>query len=401
FARAVGSLPGVDLSVVSQDPAHKLPSDLRHRLVGFEQVADAMQAKELTRAVHALGQQHGGVDRLMGILEPLQEPLGAVREQLGIRGMDEATARNFRDKAQMKERFAAADVPCARHRLCADFAQAKQFAHAVGYPVVGKPPAGAGAKATSRCESDGDLEEFLASVRPGPGREVLIEEFVQGREFSFDSITVNGQHALHNICCYYPTPLEVMDHPWIQWCVVLPKELDHPAFEVIHRLGPRALDVLGMWTGMSHMEWFRRQDGSVAISEVAARPPGAQFVSLMGHVYDVDVYRLFAQLMVFESVDVPERRYAAGAAYLRGQLPGGREMSSKASYCVRAVHGLDEMRKRFGSLVVESKLPRAGQPKAETYEGDGFLIVRHPDTNVVRDAVQQIVQLVRVELEAR
>ena len=55
----------------------------------------------------------------MGILEPLQEPLAEVRERLQIRGMDSRTSTNFRDKARMKEVFAEADIPCARHRLCA------------------------------------------------------------------------------------------------------------------------------------------------------------------------------------------------------------------------------------------------------------------------------------------
>ena len=204
-------------------------------------------------------------------------------------------------------------------------------------------------------------------------------------------------HVLRNICCYYPTPLEVMDNPWIQWCVVLPRDLAQPEFEEIDRTGPRALDALGMWTGMSHMEWFRRQDGSIAISEVAARPPGAQFVSLMGHVLDVDMHRLYAQLMVFEDVEVPTRRFSAGAAYLRGQAsPQGR--ASGRPLRVRAVHGLDDVQRRLGGLVVEVKAPAIGAPRAETYEGDGYLIVRHPDAEVVRDAVQDVVRTVRVEL---
>jgi hypothetical protein len=397
FARAAAGLPGVRMSVISQDGADRLPADLRAQLVGFEQVGDGMQATDIAAGVARLQQQHGKVDRLMGILEPLQEPLAEVRERLQIRGMDSRTSTNFRDKARMKEVFAEADIPCARHRLCASVDEALQFARESGYPVVAKPPAGAGAKATSRCDDAPSLEEFLGQVQPSPGREVLLEEFVMGREFSFDSLTLHGRHVLRNICCYYPTPLEVMDNPWIQWCVVLPRDLAQPEFEEIDRTGPRALDALGMWTGMSHMEWFRRQDGSIAISEVAARPPGAQFVSLMGHVLDVDMHRLYAQLMVFEDVEVPTRRFSAGAAYLRGQAsPQGR--ASGRPLRVRAVHGLDDVQRRLGGLVVEVKAPAIGAPRAETYEGDGYLIVRHPDAEVVRDAVQDVVRTVRVEL---
>lgn len=397
FARAASTLPDVQLSVVSQDAASKLPEDFRKRLSGFEQVADGMSAERLAKAVARLQQKVGKVDRLLGILEQLQEPLAEVRERLQIRGMDSKTSSRFRDKALMKEVFGNSSIPCAGHRLCATLDEALAFVGQVGYPVVGKPPAGAGSKATARCNDEQELRQFLRSVQPAPGREVLLEEFVQGREFSFDSITLNGRHVFHNICCYYPTPLEVMDNPWIQWCVVLPRELDHPAFQEIHRVGPKALDALGMWTGMSHMEWFRRHDGSIAISEVAARPPGAQFVSLMGHVLDVDMHRVFAELMVFERLPTLERRYAVGAAYLRGQsrkqaAPGAKPLT------IQAVHGLDDVKREFGEHIVDGKMPVVGAPQAKTYEGDGYLVVRHPDSETAKKMAQQIVARVRVEV---
>lgn len=397
FARAALALTDVKMSVVSQDAPAKFHKEFRDQLVGFEQVPDAMDAGHLARGVAALTKKIGPADRLLGILEPLQEPLAEVREKLGIRGMASQTASNFRDKALMKEVFAKAGIPCARHRLCASFDEAAQFTKEIGYPLVGKPPAGAGAKATSRCNDEAELLEFLRTVRPAKGREVLLEEFVQGREFSFDSITLHGQHVFHNVCCYYPTPLEVMDNPWIQWCVVLPRELDQPEFGEIHGTGPKALDALGMWTGMSHMEWFRRHDGSIAISEVAARPPGAQFVALMGHVLDVDMHSVFAELMVFERLPLLERRYSAGAAYLRGQASSALRDSGRALK-VTAVTGLQEVQQELGDLIVEGKLPKVGQPAATTYEGDGFLIVRHPDSNLVKKAVGTIVRNVRVEL---
>ncbi|HEB53310.1 MAG TPA: ATP-grasp domain-containing protein, partial [bacterium] len=338
------------------------------------------------------------VDVLTGVLEPLQEPLAEVRERLQIRGMDAGTAANFRDKARMKEVFAQHGIPCARHRLCASTDEALAFAREVGYPLVGKPPAGAGAKATARCADAGELDAFLRQVRPAPGREVLLEEFIQGQEFSFDTVTLQGRHVFHNVCCYLPTPLEVMENPWIQWCTVLPHSLDVPEFAEIHQIGCRALDALGMWSGLSHMEWFRRRDGSIAISEVAARPPGAQFVPLMGHVLDADMFHLFAELMAFERFDVRPRRFAAGAAYLRAQPERPARGRGSEHQVIRAVHGLERVRARLGSLIVQAQLPQVGRPPQSSYEGDGVIMVRHPDTRVVTEAVQEIVRTVRVEV---
>jgi hypothetical protein len=62
------------------------------------------------------------------------------------------------------------------------------------------------------------------------------------------------------------------------------------------------------------------------------------------------------------------------------------------------VHGVEELQRELGDLVVEARLPEIGQPASSSYEGEGYIIVRHPETEVVRDAVQRIVNRLRVEL---
>ena len=150
FVQAAASLPGVVLGVISQDApealAAKLAPEARQALRGFVRVKDSHDTEELARAVVTLGEQLGGkVERLIGILESLQVTLAEVREKLGIRGMDRREAERFRDKAVMKDALRAAGLPCARHRLASNAAEAVAFARQV-MPLVAKPPAGAGAK---------------------------------------------------------------------------------------------------------------------------------------------------------------------------------------------------------------------------------------------------------------
>jgi hypothetical protein len=92
--------------------------------------------------------------------------------------------------------------------------------------------------------------------------------------------------------------------------------------------------------------------------------------------------------MLLGRFDPPERRYAAGTAYLRGQGRGR----------VRAVHGAEELQSEIGHLVVEARLPQPGQPASSSYEGEGYVIVRDPDTEVVRDALHRIITEIRVEM---
>jgi hypothetical protein len=187
---------------------------------------------------------------------------------------------------------------------------------------------------------------------------------------------------------YLPPPLDVLRNPWIQWTVLLPRELDDPRYAAIRDVGPAAVAALGVRDGLTHMEWFRRPDGTVAVSEVGARPPGAQLSSMLGYVHDVDFYRMWCELVLLDRFDAPERKFAAGCVYLRGQGRGQ----------VRAVHGVEELQRRLGHLVVEARLPVPGQPASSDYTGEGYMIVRHPETAVVHDAVAQIVDGIRVEL---
>jgi hypothetical protein len=136
------------------------------------------------------------------------------------------------------------------------------------------------------------------------------------------------------------------------------------------------------------MEWFRRPDGSVAVSEVGARPPGAQLASMIGFSYDFDFYSTWAELVINGTFQPRERQYASGTAYLRGMGRGQ----------VRTVHGIDRLQHELGHLVVDSRLPQPGQSASSSYEGEGFITVRHPDTAVVEDALATIVSTARVEL---
>lgn len=388
FIQAVADLDGVRASLISQDPAERLAVGLRRQLSEFVQVRDALDVDVLGRAVEELHRRGQRVDILLGTFEELQVPLAVVRERLGIGGMRPDAAENFRDKSRMKDVLRSYDLPCARHTLARSEEEARTFAGDAGYPLIVKPPAGSGSRGTFRLSDEADLESFLAQMPPSGPKPVMMEEFIVGAEHSFDSIALDGQVVWHSINHYFPSALEVLREPWIQWCVLLPREVDDSRYDGIRQVAAPALRALGMRTGMSHMEWFRRPDGSVAISEVGARPPGARFMNLISWAHDFDAFQAWAETMVFGRFEPRPRPYAAGAAYLRGQGEGR----------VKAVHGLEEIARELGPLAVEARMPQAGQSPTGGYEGEGYIIVRHPETDVVKDALWKIVTRVHVEL---
>lgn len=379
YVRAFQALPGVQLGVITQ-------SDGWDELgITSVRVQDSLSAEALIYGGRAFQQRWGRVDRLLGHLEQLQIPLGQARDALGIPGMGETVARNFREKSQMKAVLAAAGVPVARHTLVHSPAELEAFIDKVGYPVVVKPPAGLGSQATFRLANSDDLAAMRKHVRPDDPLQV--EEFVTGTEHTCETVSLQGRPVWRSGTHYLPGPLEVLENPWIQYCVLLPRE--DSAHTPFYPTNDAALAALGMGTGLTHMEWFRTATGRMVVSEVGARPPGVNIIPMMGLAHGMDMHAKWAELMVFERFSAPARTLAAGCAFFRGQGTGGR---------VAAVHGLDRAQEEVGAWVVDRQLPRVGQPRATGYEGEGWAIVCHPETAVVKLALQRLVTLVRVEM---
>lgn len=382
------NVPHVRLGVIAQQALESLAPNVASRLAAHWRVDDVTNVTSLEHAVRALGDQHGEIFRCFGAYEQLQQPLAVVRERLGIPGLSSEAAHNFRDKARMKDALRAAGVPVARHRLIASRDDALDFIAEVGYPVVLKPPAGAGAIATQRIRDVASLDAMLAKFRATPANPMLAEEFLRGREYSLETVSINGEAIWHSLTRYGPTPLDVVENSWIQWTVLLPREVDAPEFDDIRAVGAKALTALGMGTGVSHCEWFRRDDGSLAISEIAARPPGANITTMISRAHNIDFVAAWVRLMINGTFDPPERHFAVGTAFLRGQGTGQ----------VRSVEGIEAVQQQFGALICDSRLPYPGQHPTGSYEGEGYIIVRHPETSVVQNALQHIVSSVRVRL---
>lgn len=384
FARAFAELKAVRLIGLVQKP----PTGAAAKpFANFVKVQDAFDSRQLIEACEKIRRKYGGLHQIVGVLEPLQVPLAEARAHFKIPGTDPRTADLFRDKGKMKDALRAAGLPCARHKVITSLADAVSFVRDVHFPIVIKPPAGAGTKATWRVKSLEELQSVMTAIHPRPDNPTLGEEFLKGREYCFDTITVKGRVLFENVSRYYPGPLEVIENPWIQWAVVQPRHLT-PDLDDARELGRRAIKALGLSTGFTHMEWFRRDDGSLAIGEIAARPPGANFVEMMGFGHDADMYRAWARALTDNAFDGPyERKYAVGCAYLRG-IGRGR---------VQRVTGVAEANARVGKMAVKSKLPKVGQPKSDHYEGEGYVIVRHPDTDTVKAAVKTIIETIRIE----
>jgi biotin carboxylase len=381
FGNALCSLPNVRVFMVTQKPPLGTLSKKYEKILT---VSNALSVKQLKEAVLQIQNVYGPIHRLLGVLENIQEQLAFVRQEFNIVGMKPHTANKFRDKGVMKEALRSAGVPCAKYKYVNNLQEAWSFIDLVGFPVILKPPSGAGCKATYRVDNP---QALIDAIKEIPVRPILAEEFLTGAEHSMESFTVGGVPRFSSFSRYYPSPLEVMQNPHLQWVVLFPKEVEEPKYKKAREIGFRAIQALGLQTGMTHMEWFCRPDGSIAVGEIGARPPGAQISEITGLIHGFSAHKTWAELMVYDQLNIPTtRKTAAAVAFLRGIGQGK----------VYKIEGLDEAQNKMGSLVCDVSLPQIGQPKSSTYEGEGWVIIQGQNTEKVKLAALELIRTVRI-----
>jgi hypothetical protein len=385
---------GITFSVISGDPSSAIPPSMRPRIAAHFRIADCLDSAQLIEATRAIAESIGRVDRLVGFLEELQVPMAEVRDALGIEGLTTQAARRFRDKDRMKEALRAANVPVAQSALATTTAELAAFVGRVGYPVIVKPRAGLGTRATYRVTN---AEELAAIPPPTPAAPLQIEEFVRAREHTCETVTVRGKPVWRSGTRYFPSPLEVLETPWIQYAVLLPREDEDPTWRNFDATNGAALAALfgdqagtAAGTAMTHMEWFLREDGTHLVNEVGVRPPGVQIMPMMGLTHETDMYADWARLVALDEFSAKPRTCAAGACFFRG--PARRGTSDR----VVSVRGLETAIELCGDALYYMKTPKLGDLRATGYEGEGYAIVKHATTEGVKHALRTLIESVQI-----
>ena len=361
---------GAEVYGVGDQPVHALPGSLKQHLHDYLQVPRILDDTDVVERVAAWlrGRQ---VDRVLANWEVLVLTAARLRERFGVPGMTVDAVNGFRDKQLMKERVAAAGLRVPRAVRARTVAETRTAAEQIGYPLIVKPIAGAGSADTYRADDAAELDAVIARVRHVP--EVSCEEFVDGDEYTFDTVSIAGVPAFANVAQYLPRPLIARTNEWISPVIITVRDLAQPELAGGLALGHAVLGALGMGDGFTHMEWFRKPDGEVVFGEIGCRPGGAHLVDQMNYTCDIDLFREWARAVCWGRFDAPTlRKYNAAIIFKRAKGQGR----------ITRIDGLAEYLRRHGEHVVEQRLLPPGSPRRDwkkTLVSDGYLLVRHPD----------------------
>ncbi|MCB9554442.1 MAG: ATPase, partial [Myxococcales bacterium] len=182
----------------------------------------------------------------------------------------------------------------------------------------------------------------------------------------------------HNfISHYYPGVLHAMRTRWISPQIISTNRVDAPGYDEVKKLGDRVIELLGLTTSATHMEWFYGPKG-LKFSEIGARPPGVRQWDLYDFGNDIDLYREWAMALVHGRVDQrPSRRYASGLIAKRPDRDGR----------IAGYSGLAEVQHKVGEWIIDAHLPSRGtptQPVEAGFMANAWVRMRHPDYDTLR-----------------
>ena len=361
---------GANVFGVGDTPRAGLPASLRPHLADYLQVPRIMDEQDVLERVH--GWLRGrSVDRVLCNWEPLVLLAARLRERFGVPGMTHDQVLGFRDKMLMKERVKRAGLRVPHAFRVRSEKEIRDAAEQVGYPLILKPIAGAGSADTYKVRSRQELEAVLPKMRHV--QEASCEEFIEGEEFTYDTICVGGEPVYENVAQYLPKPIIARSEQWISPVIITVRDLSQPRIRAGMKLGRGVLKALEMGDGFTHMEWYLTPKGEVVFGEIGCRPGGAHLVDQMNWTSDVDLFREWARVVCWHSFKAnTPRKYNAGIVFKRA-LGEGR---------ITAITGLGDYLRRYGDWVVAEELLRPGQQRRnwkQTLVSDGFIAVRHPD----------------------
>ena len=388
FVHALASVGATVIGIGEYDES-SFSDELRGAMSGFYKVSSVTDVAEMTDAVRFI-QSKLWVDRLEATVEAHTMPAAQVREASGIPGTSVHTTWLCRDKPSMKEALRHVGVPTAASAAIDSAEEAHEFAGRVGFPLILKPRAGAGAQGTIRVDSTAELDAALSSFGSSGATSIAIEEFVEGHEGFFDTIALEGEVAHEWVTHYYPNVLEAMRHRWISPQFITTNRLaDSPFYDEVRMLGRRVIEALGIGTSATHMEWFYGPKG-LRFSEIGCRPPGVGCWDLYSASNDVDVYREWAHVITHGHIDQPMRRpYSAGIVALRPDADGH----------IRGYSGIDDIRNRYGEWIIDGHFPEAGhatQPVEAGYMANAYVRMRHPDYDILRGMLDDVGRTIHV-----
>lgn len=344
---------GVNVLGIGDCPYDNLAWEMKNSLTEYYYTPSLENYDSVMRAVGFFIHKYGRIDYVESQNEYWLELEARLRTDFNINSgwkLNEMDAVKL--KSRMKDGYRRANVKTARYHLIKHLDEALAFAREVEYPVIVKPDNGVGASNTWKVTSDKELETiYYAEIAKYPDFHFIMEEFVPGHIETFDGITnERGEILFYTGQVMRVTPLDMLKGEGEN----VSYTQNVQALDDLSSAGKRVVEAFGVRNRFFHFEFFRLdkakkglgRKGDVLGLEVNMRAPGGYIPDKMNYAYDVDVYQIWAESLVFgENRSFPEYGFKRYVTHF------GR--GAEVSYA----HSAEDVHEYLGDRLLLEKIP--------------------------------------------
>lgn len=359
-------------------------------------ITDWSVGEQVAEAAH----KQWGFAACLSLTDPGVEVAARINDRYGLGGTGYEVVNRFQDKLLMRRTLAAAGLSVIGAEPLEGRESIEAFARRYGYPVIVKPTDAAASLGVRRIDGPDDIDGVLAEVdalrATGTNRgcgglftigEHVIEEYVDGPEFSVEGFSFNGRYVPIAITEKLMSP-----HHFAELGQTIPARITSADEAAIEDTVTRFMAVMGLRDGPSHTEFKLTPRGPVII-ESHNRISGGRLDEMVNAVHGVDMMD-YTVAWPFGLVDeLPGRPPANGATshrVLRGS-PGR----------VTAITGADEVRAHPDTLYIDVHV-RVGDVIPEVrdnLDSLGWVAVTGPDGDAAIKLCDELVtNTVRIEV---
>jgi biotin carboxylase len=191
--------------------------------------------------------------------------------ELGLPGIPLEAALNASIKSRMREAFRKHSVPSPNFVVTGDAQAASALLRGLSYPLVVKPVDSMGARGCMRVDSGEELEAAVSdSVFHSRSGQAIIEEYVEGPEFSIDALVWRGKITVCGLAdrhIFFPPYFVEMGH-------TMPSEHSPDELAEVLRVFELGVRALGIDNGAAKGDIKLGKDGKGRVGEIAARLSG-------------------------------------------------------------------------------------------------------------------------------
>lgn len=241
-----------------------------------------------------------GIDGICSIASDLAVvTVNYVAERLGLIGNGDENTELSTNKHNMRVAFEKNGDPSPKSILVTSV---DDIGEDLKYPLIVKPLDRSGSRGIYKISEKSELSNAIAEAKnQGFIKKALVEEYVEGTEYSVECISYKGEHHFLALTYKYTTGAP----HFIEIGHFEPAQVGDDVFDDIKRTVLHALDTLKIKYGASHSEIKVFKDGSIKIIEIGARM-GGDFIgsTLVKHSSGIDFVKAVIQIALGERPDL-------------------------------------------------------------------------------------------------